>query len=86
MIFCARYCLRHKIDDKRSETDCLDGLLKDAIGKQMVADVPLGAFLSGDFDSSTVAALMQTQSSRPVKPFTIGFGIDDYNEVERPNH
>ena len=56
-------------------------LLKDAVKIHMVSDVPLGVFLSGGVDSSTIAALMQEQSSRPVKSFSIGFDASEYDEA-----
>lgn len=61
--------------------DALEALLLDAVKIRMVADVPVGAFLSGGIDSSLIVALMQAKSGTPVRTFTIGYGDPRYNEA-----
>jgi asparagine synthase (glutamine-hydrolysing) len=67
-------------NDAESVTQ-LESLMRRVIGDEMVADVPLGAFLSGGVDSSALVAIMQAESTRPVKTFTIGFGEAEHNEA-----
>lgn len=61
----------------------LESLLTQSVASQLLADVPLGAFLSGGIDSSLIAALMQKVSSKPVKTFCIGFEQGGYDETSR---
>ncbi len=68
--------------DEHEVVDELERALRRTVRQQMVADVPLGAFLSGGIDSSTVVSVMQAESAQPVRTFTIGFQETAYNEAD----
>ncbi|HZO39994.1 MAG TPA: asparagine synthase (glutamine-hydrolyzing) [Methylomirabilota bacterium] len=76
--------LRPRANDRfasdESATDALDTLLREVVRDEMVADVPVGAFLSGGIDSSLIVALMQAVATRPVRTFTIGFRENTHDE------
>ena len=74
--------LENQIVDEDKGLEELEVLLKDSVKMRMMADVPLGAFLSGGYDSTIVAALMQVQSVAPVKTFSIGFKESVFNEAQ----
>lgn len=73
----------HRFRHQDEAADAIDGALRSAVERQMIADVPLGVFLSGGVDSSLVTAIMQTLSTRPVQSFTLGFDAPAFNEAEQ---
>ncbi|MBN2570041.1 MAG: asparagine synthase (glutamine-hydrolyzing) [Deltaproteobacteria bacterium] len=75
--------LPHVFESDTVAVDALEVVLRQAVAGQMIADVPLGAFLSGGIDSSTVVALMQSQSSQTVRTFSIGFHEWGYDEAQQ---
>lgn len=74
----------HRMDEKEA-VSALTTLLGDAVSRRMIADVPLGAFLSGGVDSSAVVSIMQAHSTRPVRTFSLGFREAAYNEAPFAN-
>ncbi|MCM1125432.1 MAG: asparagine synthase (glutamine-hydrolyzing) [Lachnospiraceae bacterium] len=73
---------KNPITDYEQAKEELKGLLQKAVAGRMIADVPLGAFLSGGYDSSLMTAIAQENSSEPVKTFSIGFQEENYNEAK----
>ena len=74
--------VKRRSDNPKLLIDELDERLSKTVAMRMESDMPLGAFLSGGIDSSTIVSLMQAQSSIPIRTFTIGFDVAGYNEAE----
>ncbi|MEP0191953.1 MAG: asparagine synthase (glutamine-hydrolyzing) [Erythrobacter sp.] len=73
--------LENRIASQQGSLDRLEDVLSTVVGEQMLSDVPLGCFLSGGVDSSLVAALMQKESTKPIRTFSIGFSEERFNEA-----
>ncbi|HKI66584.1 MAG TPA: asparagine synthase (glutamine-hydrolyzing) [Solirubrobacterales bacterium] len=77
------YAAKRRFADERELHEEIRASLRAAVARRMVADVPVGAFLSGGIDSSAVVAAMAEQSSRPVRTFSIGFADERFDELPR---
>jgi asparagine synthase (glutamine-hydrolysing) len=77
------YSAKRRVDDVRELHEEIRASLRSAVARRLVADVPVGAFLSGGIDSSAVVAAMAEQSSEPIKTFSIGFADETVNELPR---
>jgi asparagine synthase (glutamine-hydrolysing) len=77
------YAAKRRFASERELHEEIRASLRTAVGRRMVADVPVGAFLSGGIDSSAVVAAMAEQSSQPVKTFSIGFADERFDELPR---
>jgi asparagine synthase (glutamine-hydrolysing) len=78
------WTLRYQADPRRTETECVarvQDLIRDAVRVRLYSDVPLGAFLSGGLDSSTVVAAMAEVSEAPVETFSVGFDEEPFDEL-----
>jgi asparagine synthase (glutamine-hydrolysing) len=77
------YSVKRRVDDARELEEEIRASLRAAVGRRLVGDVPVGAFLSGGIDSSAVVAAMAEQSREPVKTFSIGFADEALDELPR---